>query len=99
MRLDLGKYVIETDEVQFLVKEKRIVQPGKRTKKENVGKPVEKDLAYCSSFENALKFLSKRAFIDNEDIRDVVKETKVLQSKIEGLTQLFELEGGMENEN
>lgn len=94
MRLDLGKYIIQTDEVQFVVKEKKVVQPGKLTKEENIGKEIEKDIAYCSSFENALKFLSKRAFIDNEDIRDVVKEMKVLQSKIEGLTQLFELEGG-----
>lgn len=94
MRLDLGKYVIQTDEVQFVVKEKIVVQAGINTKEENVGKEREKDLAYCSSFENALKILSKRAFIDNEDIRDVVKETKALQSKIEGLTQLFELEGG-----
>lgn len=93
MRLDLGKYVIETDEVQFVVKEKKVVQPGKLTKEENIGKEIEKDIAYCSSFENALKFLSKRVFIDNEDIRDVVNEIKVLESKIEGLERLFNLGG------
>lgn len=51
MRLDLGKYIIQTDEVQFVVKEKKVVQPGKLTKEENIGKEIEKDIAYCSSFE------------------------------------------------
>lgn len=94
MRLDLGQYVIQTDEVQFVVKEKVIVQAGKNTKEENVGKKREKDLAYCSNFDNALKFVSRRVFMDNEDIRDVIKETKALQKQIESLTQLFELDGG-----
>lgn len=93
MRVDLGKYIIQTDEVQFVVKEKKVVQPGKLTKEENIGKEVEKDIAYCSSFANALKFLSKRAFIDNDDIRDVVNEMKLLESKIEGIERLFNLGG------
>lgn len=96
MRVDLGKYIIQTDDIQFVVKEKKIVQAGRLTKEENIGKEKEKDIAYCSSFKNALDFISKRVFIDNDDIKDVIKETKLLQSKIEDLTKLFDLNGGKE---
>ena len=98
MRLCLGKYIIQTDDNQFIVKEVRTIQASKLTKEENIGKVVEKDIAYCSTFENALKFVSRRVFIDYDDIKDVIKETKLLQSKIEGLTKLFDLNGGRDCE-
>lgn len=92
MKLDLGKYQIVTDDCQFVVQEKKIIQEGKFTKAENVGKEVVKDLAYCSSLEYALKFLCKKACIDNNDINDVVKEIKNLEDKIEGFAKALHLE-------
>lgn len=89
MRLDLGKYVIQTDEIQFVVKEKRIVQAGRLTKEENIGKPIEKDLAYCSSLENAYLFLSKRAFIDNDDIKDAISAVNSLRVEIKEIKKLL----------
>lgn len=93
MKLDLGRYMIVTDDSQFIVKEKRVIQEGRMTKAENVGKETVKDMGYFSSLDFALKFLCKRACIDNDDIKDVVKEIKVLESKIEGFTRTLHLEG------
>lgn len=91
MKLDLGKYQIITDETQFIVQKKRIVQASKFTKAENVGKEVADDLAYCASLEYALKFLSKKVCFDNEELEDVIKEIKVLEGKIEGFAKALYL--------
>jgi dTDP-glucose pyrophosphorylase len=98
MILDLGNYKVVTDDLQFIVQERKVVQEGRLTKKENVGKEIWKDVAYCSSLKSSLKFLSKKVLMNNEDINVVVRELKVLQGKIEGVAKLFELESSESDE-
>lgn len=93
MILDLmkGKYRIETDDNQFIVQERRIVQKAIEGKTDNIGKPYYKDIAYCGNFESSLNHITNRAFMNNDDIQDVIKEIKTLQKEIKNLSSLLNL--------
>ena len=73
MKLKLGDYLIESDERQYIVKVKKVVEEGRLTKKENIGKEYWQPIAYCTGFDSALKFIPEQALRSNEDIL-VIKE-------------------------
>lgn len=85
MNFDLGEYRIKKDERQFIIQSKRIVEEGKRTKEENIGKEVYKNLAYYTTFKGAVKYLSNRIILDNNDINTVINKLNSLEKKIESL--------------
>lgn len=68
MKIKLGDYLIESDERQYIVKVKKVVEEGRLTKKENIGKEYWQPIAYCTGFDSALKFIPEQALRSNEDI-------------------------------
>lgn len=82
MKLDFGDYRITTDERQFVIQQKRIIEEGKLTKKENVGKERWVDIAYCPSLKFSLKFLYTKTLLDNDDLMLIMKKLHVIENKI-----------------
>lgn len=73
MKINVGDYFIETDERQFIVKVKKVVEESRLAKKENIGKEYWQPIAYCTTFDSALKFVPQQASRSNDDIL-VIKE-------------------------
>lgn len=90
MKLDFGKYLITTDDRQFIVQEKKIVKESE--KPENIGNEYFETQGYYSNLEAALKSLGKRVVLENDDIKVIRKELRHLESKIKEFSKLFELE-------
>ena len=85
MKINIGDYLVTTDERQFIVSKKSIIQEGRLTKAENVGKEVYRDIAYCTTFNSALKFLPQQAIRDNDDIVVIAEKLKQIESDIKAL--------------
>ena len=73
MKINIGDYLIETDERQFIVKAKKTVEESRFTKEENIGKEYYQPIAYCTSLNSALKFIPQQVLRSNDDIL-VIKE-------------------------
>ena len=105
MELLLGNNMrITTDEFQFVVERMTIVQAakegfkGKKPKPENIGKPVWNNIAYCSSLNQALKYVGKKIVLDNSDLMVIKEKLIELENKIDKFTGIFEVRGtGDEN--
>lgn len=92
MKIKIGDYQITTDERQFVVSKKSIIQEGKFTKAENVGKEIWRDIAYCTNLNSALKFLPQQAIRDNDDILVINEKLKQIESDIKSLDKkLFKI--------
>jgi hypothetical protein len=79
MKINIGDYIIETDSLQFTLKEKGIVQEGRMTKAENVGKEKETTLGYYTKFEQVLSAIPQEILKSNDDI--VIIKDKLDQIK------------------
>lgn len=90
MKLDFGKYQIVTDDKQFIVRERKVVQESNDIEK--IGSEYFDTQGYYSNLEAALRSLSKRVLLENDDLKIIKKELRHLQNKIEEFTELFELE-------
>ena len=85
MKISIGDYIIETDSLQFILKEKGIVQEGRLTKAENVGKEKETTLGYYTKFEQALSAIPQEVLKGNDDIviiKDKLSEIKAIIEQI-----------------
>ncbi|MEG1870972.1 MAG: hypothetical protein RR192_03120 [Peptostreptococcaceae bacterium] len=96
MKIDLGDYRIESDERQFVVQAKKVIEKGRLTKEENVGKEFYKPVGYYSNIKSALKYLSNKIVLDNVDINTVINKLKSLESKIESLNNILEVKEDIE---
>lgn len=85
MKLQIGDYLIEADSLQFIVKEKGVIQESRFTKAENVGKEKEKAIAYCTRFEDALKFIPQEVLRTNNDIFIITHKLNQIQADIKAL--------------
>ncbi|WP_445344171.1 hypothetical protein ACT1UF_05585 [Clostridium septicum] len=85
MKVNTGDYLIETDERQFIVKVKKIVEDSKLTKKENLGKEYWQPIAYCTSFESALKFVPQQVLRSNHDILVIKDKLEQIENFIKEL--------------
>ena len=79
MRVEISNYIIETDSLQFILKKKGIVQEGRLTKAENIGKEKETTLGYYTKFEQALSAIPQEILKSNDDI--VIIKDKLDQIK------------------
>ena len=75
MKLKIGDYYIETDERQFKVKSYLGVDKD--------GADKYKTIAYCTSLNSALKFITQQAIRDNEDINIVIDKLKQIELDIQ----------------
>lgn len=71
MKMHIGRYYITSDDRNFVVQEKRIVEEGRLTKAENVGKEKLVDIGYFTSLDGLFKFLCKCEVLRNDDLLDV----------------------------
>lgn len=88
MNIKIGDYKIETDSLQFVVKSKRIIQESRLTKAENVGNEIWSAIAYCTSFESALRFIPQEALRDNDDIVVIKEKLDQIQADIKAIKTL-----------
>lgn len=105
MKINIGDYFIETDERQFIVKRKKVVEESRLTKKENIGNEYWQPIAYCTTLDSALKFVPQQILRSNDDISIVIdklsqieREIKVIsndminsQERLEDLNRYIEL--------
>ncbi|AQW28506.1 hypothetical protein [Clostridium perfringens] len=85
MKIDIGDYRIISDERQFIIQSVGYVTESKVTKKENIGKEKTKNLAYYTSFKNALKYLANKIVLDNDDIKIIMDKLNELERKIDNM--------------
>ena len=88
MKINIGEYQITSDSLQFIVNKKNIVQESRLTKAENIGKETWKPIAYCTSFDSALKFIPQECFRDNNDISVIKEKLEQIHVDIKALEQL-----------
>lgn len=88
MKINIGDYLIETDERQFIVKSKKVTEESRLTKEENIGKETWKAVAYCTAFSYALKFVPQRALKDNDDISVIKEKLEQIQADIKAIEEL-----------
>lgn len=68
MKVNIGDYRLVTNDNNFIIQKKKIIQASKVTKPENVGKESWIDDGYFSNFDSALKYVSNRVLLDNDDL-------------------------------
>lgn len=87
MQIKIGEYLITSDSMQFIVKEIGIVQEGRFTKAENVGKEKETVKAYCTKFEEALRFIPQEVLRVNDDTNIIMDKLNQIKADIEQITE------------
>lgn len=87
MKIDIGDYLIESDSLQFVVSRKSIVQEGKFTKAENIGKETFKPIAYAVKFEEILRYIPQDTIRNNEDINIIKEKLDLIRANIEAITE------------
>ena len=85
MRVEISNYIIETDSLQFIIKEKGIVQEGRLTKAENVGKEKETTLGYYTKFEDVLKAIPQEVLKGNDDMNIIKDKLIEIKAVIEAI--------------
>lgn len=85
MKIDIGNYRIISDERQFIIQSVGYVTESKVTKEENIGKEKTKNLAYYTSFKNALKYIANKIILDNDDIKIIMDKLNELERKIDDM--------------
>lgn len=92
MILEFENYRMKTDTRQFIVQKRKVVQVGRFTKEENIGKEYWEDEAYYSTLNSALKLLKKKVLLDNDDLKVIISNLNELESKIDEFTRLLKEE-------
>lgn len=82
MNIKIDDYLIESDGRQYIVKIKKIVEEGRLAKKENIGKEYWQPIAYCTSFNSALKFVPQQVLRSNDDINIVLDKLNKIERDI-----------------
>lgn len=89
MKINIGDYLIETDERQFVVKINKTVTDKKS---ENYGQQYVQNLAYCTTFNSALKFIPQQVLRSNDEISIIMNKLKQIEADIEALPKLIKIE-------
>lgn len=82
MKINIGDYLIETDERQFVVKINKTVT-DKESK--NYGQPYVQNLAYCTTFNSALKFIPQQVLRSNDDITVIKDKLEQIEADIKSI--------------
>lgn len=85
MKLKVGEFLIESDNLQFVVKQKSTVKEGHFTKEENIGKEVYKPVAYCVKFCEVLKYITDQVLRTNDDIGTILDKLEQINLSIAAL--------------
>ena len=74
MKINVGDYQITSDNLQFIVSRKNIIKEGVFTKEENIGKETWKPIAYCTKFDEALRFIPQDILRSNDDVSEIRRQ-------------------------
>ncbi|MBK5239793.1 hypothetical protein [Clostridium sp.] len=101
MQIELGngKFRIESDSLQFVVKQRKITKAGRMTLPENVGKISYEDIGYFTKIDSALKCVGDQIVLDTPNLLDIIKELKNLQKEIAAMSALLQIEVNFDGEN
>lgn len=88
MKVIIGDYLIETDERQFIVKYKKVIEDGKLTKKENIGKERWQPIAYCTTIDSALKFVPQQVLKTSDEILVIIEKLEQIDRDIKAFDKL-----------
>lgn len=89
MKINIGDYLIETDERQFVVKINKTVTDKKS---ENYGQQYVQNLAYCTTLNSALKFIPQQVLRSNDEISIIMNKLKQIEADIEALPKPIKIE-------
>lgn len=89
MRNTLGEYQIVSDERQFVVKVSKKVTDKES---ENYGKDYIQNIAYCTSFDSALRFIPQQVLRSNNDITVIKEKLEQIQADIKALPKPIKIE-------
>ncbi|WP_392486758.1 hypothetical protein ACER0A_002085 [Haloimpatiens sp. FM7315] len=92
MKLIFDDYQIVTDDKQFIIQKKKVVQAGRFTKTENIGKGYWEDIGYFGKLNFALKSLGKSILLSNDELKVIMKKLNELESKIDEFTRILKEE-------
>lgn len=92
MNIKIGDYLITSDERQFIVKAKRVVEESKLTKAENIGKEYYQAIAYCTNFNSALKFIPQQVLRSEHDILVIKEKLNKIDEDIKAFRNSINLE-------
>ncbi|WP_455794675.1 hypothetical protein [Clostridium butyricum] len=92
MKINIGEYQITTDTLQFVVNKKTTIKESRFTKAENIGKEVFKPIAYCTTFESALKFIPQDVSRCNDEILVISEKLEQIKGIIKEIPQPIKIE-------
>ena len=92
MKLKIGDYLIETDERQFIVKTKKVVEESRLAKEENIGKEYWQPVAYCITLDSALKFIPQQVIRSNNDVSIIIGKLEQIEEIIKVIPQPIKIE-------
>ena len=89
MNIKIGDYQIVADERQFVVKVSKKVTDKES---ENYGKDYIQNVAYCTSFDSALRFIPQQVLRSNDDITVIKDKLEQIQADIKALPNPIKVE-------
>ena len=92
MKLEIGNYVITSDERQFIVNAKMTKGEGERVKIENVGKDYLKPIGYFTEFNSALKSIPQKALMQSDDVTDLKELLRQIDEDIKAIPTPIKVE-------
>ena len=89
MDIKIGDYQIVADERQFVVKVSKKVTDKES---DNYGKDYIQNVAYCTSFDSALRFIPQQVLRSNDDITVIKDKLEQIQADIKALPNPIKVE-------
>jgi len=86
-----SEYKIITDDMQFVVQKMNIIQKGKTTKDENVGKENWTNIGYFPKLNQSIQFVSKHILLTNDDLSTIIDKLNNIELQLKGMNTMLEL--------
>lgn len=90
MKITLGEYSIETDNLQFIVSKETITKESRMTKEENVGKLKMVVVGYCTSIEACMKLIGNDVLLANDDLVEIMDKLKDIKKDTARIVNILE---------
>lgn len=91
MKIDLKDFRIESDTMQFIVSAKGVIQAGKLTKAENVGKDKWDIIGYCSTVKSCMALITRNIVLVNDDLDTIMKKLEGIEIIAKGIDKKLKL--------
>lgn len=85
MKINIGDYLIETDNLQFIVRERKVTGSDETVKEENRGKERWVPIGYFTTLGDALRHIPQQAIRDNDEIAVIKEKLEQIDNDIKAL--------------